>query len=188
MRQLLIFSALSLFGLTPAVSAQGYAGPGDPIVLVDSWYRTYLGRPAYADPGSADWVDALYQGTSPQSLLANLLGSEEYYTRSGGSMAGFIRNLYLQTLGRAPTPGEQEFWMRRSYTQDRKQIASEILTQNPGRGIVVTPPATVAVIPELHRAWVRDRERRWAREREREREHYHHSEHDYRRPYYPYRR
>jgi len=180
-----MLTALSLFGLAPAVSAQGYASYGSPETLVDTWYRTYLGRPAYVDPGSAGWVGQLYQGASPQDVLSTLLGSDEYFNRAGKSMAGFIRNLYVQILGRAPTPGEQDFWMRRSYTQDRKEIAYEILTQNPNSGIVVTPPATVTVIPELQRTWLREREREWARERER---HDRHHDHDYRRPYYPYRR
>jgi hypothetical protein len=187
MRQLLILPALWLLGLAPDVSAQTYDAP----TLVDSWYRTYLGRPSYVDGGGTGWVNLLLQGNTPQSVLSSILGGEEYLARSGGTMAGYIQSLYSQVLGRPPTPAEQEFWLRQSYTQDRKTIAYEILTQNPSSGIIVTPPRTVVFVPALHQAWLRAHEREWARERERhhvEHEIHERKEHDYRRPYYPYRK
>ena len=191
MRQLLILAPLWLFGLAPPVSAQTDSGYGDPAATVDAWYRTYLGRPAYDDPGSAGWVTQLYQGASPASVLSSILGSDEYFIRSGSSAAGFLQNLYRQIRGRLPTPSEQDFWLRRLYTQDRRAVAYEVLTQNPGSGIVVTPPPSVVVVPDRYREWLRGHEREWARERERhhgEHDQHHHVEHDYRRPYYAYRR
>jgi len=188
MRHLLILPALWLVGLPPAAPAQTYSD--DPAATVDAWYRTYLGRPAYDDPGSAGWVTQLYQGADPPSVLSGILGSDEYFNRSGNSMAGFIQNLYRQVRGRLPTASEQDFWLRRLYTQDRKGVAYEVLTQNPGSGTAVTPPSTVVVVPERYQTWLRGHEREWARERELhhwDRDH-HHGEHDYRRPYYPYRR
>lgn len=35
-------------------------------------------------------------------------GSEEYFVRAGGTEIGFVRQIYADLLGRAPSPGEEE--------------------------------------------------------------------------------
>jgi hypothetical protein len=184
MRYLVLLIAALFLSLEPsAAQAQTY---GDPNSLVDYWYRTYLGRTP--DPsGIVTWVNALNQGTPPDAVLASILGSDEYYQRAGSTPEGFISQLFNDLLHRSPRPGDLDFWVRRMYTEDRRAIAADILTQNPGVWVgsnaVVTPPAGVApnlvVTPGIevgrYRDW--DRDRRWDWDR-------HHDIHEYRRPYY----
>jgi hypothetical protein len=169
MRHLCIFTIVVLLAQSSPVSAQVVA---DPVTLVDSWYRMYLGRSALNDPGSAGWIYLLRRGTSPASVLAGILGSPEYFNRVGGTMPAFITAVYREVVGRPPTPGELRFWLRRAYTQSRRDIANEILAQNPGAGMVVTLPAAVAPPTGPSPGWPRDR---W-RHRD-----------DYRRPFFPFR-
>jgi hypothetical protein len=171
MRYLFLLTTAVLLGQSSAVSAQAY---GDPVAAVDSWYRAYLGRTSLNDPSSVGWVNLLRRGSSPQSVIAGILGSDEYFNRVGGTMPAFLQALSHEALGRPLSPSESNFWMQRAHTQTRQEIASEMLLQNPAGGIIVTPPAVV--VPG------RERERERAQERWRDQERY-----DYRRPYYPYR-
>ncbi len=182
MRRLILFSAVVLLCLAPsAVRAQGY---GDPSSLVNYWYQTYLGRPA--DAGITYWVNHLQQGDSPDSVLAGILASDEFYSRAGNTPQGYITLLYNDILKRQPNANELNYWVGRMYTEDRQGIADEILTQNPGTwvgagtvstpppvvqpGVVVTPPG---IIYAPHANWERDRHEDWDR---------HHDIHEYRRP------
>ncbi len=179
MRHFLYLSAAALLCLTASrVDAQVY---GDTTSLVDSWYRTYLGRPA--DPGMSGWVAQLNQGVPADRVLAGILGSDEYYMRSGSTPQGFITQLYSNILQRPPTPAELDYWVRRMYTTDRTTIADAILTQNPGVWVstpapaapppAVAPPVVVPGRPYYH--WDRDRHWDWDR---------HHDIHEYHRPGY----
>jgi hypothetical protein len=179
MRRLVLISATALFCLAPsAAPAQAY---GDPNSLVDYWYRTYLGRPA--DSGITYWVNHLAQGDSPDSVLAGLLASDEYYKRAGGTPQGFITLLHRDIIKRDPSPAEMDFWVRRMYTEDRQGVADDILTQNPGVWVGAGPPVAPTVTPGVivtpgiqynhYRDWDRDRRGDWDR---------HYDIHDYRRP------
>jgi hypothetical protein len=169
MRYLCIFTTAVLLTQSSPVSAQVV---GDPVALVDSWYRAYLGRTALNDPGSAGWIDLLRRGSPPASVLAGILGSPEYFNRVGGTMPAFINAIYRDVVGRQPTPGELRFWLRRAYTQSRRDIANEILAQNPGAGMFVSLPGVVAPPTGASPGWPRDCWR---------------SRHDYRRPFFPFR-
>jgi hypothetical protein len=181
MRRILFLAVAVLVSLTPAVAtAQTY---GNPSSLVDSWYRAYLGRPA--DSGMTYWVNQLQQGTPPDSVLAGILASDEYYNKGGGTPQGFVTALFNDVLKRPPSPADLNFWMSRMYTESRQDIADEVLTQNPGVwvGANVTvqpaaPPVTAApgVIVAPNWNWERDRRGDWD---------HHHEIHDYRRPVPP---
>jgi len=144
----------------------------DPVALVDFWYRAYLGRTALNDPGSAAWINLLRRGTPPTSVLAGILASREFFNRVGGTMPAFINAVYRDVVGRPPTPGELRFWQRRAFTQSRREIANEILAQNPGAGMFVTLPGVVGPPTVGSPGWSRNR---WA-----------HRD-DFRRPFFPYR-
>jgi hypothetical protein len=185
MRRNLIFAAAAVLFLAPAtVNAQAY---GDPSSLVDYWYRTYLGRPA--DSGLTFWVNHLQQGDPPDSVLAGILGSDEYYKRAGGTPDGFVGLLFRDIVKRQPSPSEMDFWVRRQYTEDRQSVADEILTQNPGVWVGASPPVGVPASPPVivnpgvivrpgieyyqNRDWDRDRRNNWD---------IHRDIHEYRRP------
>jgi hypothetical protein len=164
MKYICIFTIAVLLGQSSRVAAQAV---GDPVALVDSWYRMYLGRSALNDPASRGWINLLRRGGSPASVLAGILASEEYFIRVGGTMPAFIRAIYRQVVGRPPTPGEFTFWLRRANFQSRREIADDILAQNPGAGMAVTLPALVAPPAVGVPGWPRD--------------------FDYRRPSFPFR-
>jgi hypothetical protein len=184
MKYLLFLIAAGFAVAAPsAAQAQGY---GDPASLVDYWYRTYLGRAP--DPsGMATWVNALNQGQSADAVLSSILGNDEFYQRAGSTPEGFITLLFTDIVRQPPTPGDVDFWVRRLYTEDRHEVADELLTQHPGvwvgTGSVVAPPVppvtppAVVVAPGLERnryqEWERDRRRDWDRHRD---------IHEYRRP------
>ena len=169
MRYLCIFTTAVLLAQSSPVSAQVVS---DPVALVDSWYRAYLGRSALNDPGSAGWINLLSRGSPPASVLAGILASREYFIRVGGTMPAFINAVYRDVVGRPPTPGELRFWQRRAFTQSRQEIANEILAQSPGAGMFVTLPGVVAPPTGSFPGWSRNR---WARRD------------DFRRPVFPYR-
>jgi hypothetical protein len=170
MRYLCIFTTAVLLAQPSPASAQFV---GDPVALVDSWYRMYLGRSALNDPASAGWINLLRQGGSPASVLAGILGSPEYFNRVGGTMPAFVTAVYRDVVGRPPTPGELNFWLRRAFTQSPREIATEILAQNPGAGMITTLPGVVAPPTGVFPA-SRDR---WPRR----------EDFDFRRPVFPYR-
>jgi hypothetical protein len=80
------------------------------MVLTDSLYRQYLGRPA----GTAEQANGaafLATGTLPKNsvqdeLTAAIIGSAEFLQLAGGTMVGFEQRTYQTALGRAQTPGE----------------------------------------------------------------------------------
>jgi hypothetical protein len=157
----LILTAGVLLGLVPFANAQALAE--DPASLVENWYQVYLGRNASTDPGAILWENELRVG-------------------NGSTAQGYIEGLFRDVLGRQPTPAELDFWSRRMYTEDRRTIAYELLTQNPGAGVVVTPAAPPVVVrPDRDREHERhyDPRHRWDRGRD---------WHDYHRPHYPFRR
>lgn len=169
MRHLCVFATAVLLAQSSPVSAQALA---DPVALVDSWYRAYLGRSALNDPGSAGWIILLRRGSPPASVLAGVLGSHEYFYRVGGTMPAFISAIYRDVVGRPPTPGEFRFWQRRAFTQSRREIANEILAQSPGAGMFVTLPGVVSPPTGASPGWPRERWRR---------------RDDFRRPSFPFR-
>lgn len=188
MRRTFVLTATFLVLASYAPAQVSYEGYGNPMDLVEHWYETFLHRSATVDlPSSSAWADQLSQGASPNSVLAGIMSSAEYYAKGGNTPDGFIRNMYGDVVVRPPTPAELQYWMQRAYAQDitnpetRKDMAYDLLTQNPGSAqwSYSTPP----VAPT--QTWYnpdREHERERNREHDREREKY-----DYRRPHYPYR-
>jgi len=178
MRHFLVLSAALVFAGAPAqVGAQA---PRDNNALVASWYQTYLGRAP--DPGAAGWVTQLNQGVPADQILADILASDEFYGRAGSTPQGFVTLVYNDVVGRAPNPGELNYWAGRFYTTDRPAIVEGILGRYPG---VWVKPAAVAVPPPVPGVvvhppnWERDRHQDWA---------HFHDIHEYHRPAVPVHR
>jgi ELWxxDGT repeat protein len=76
--------------------------------LVNGYFQQYLKRPA--DPTSLNYfVGEMAAGTSTNTVISQLLMSDEYFARSGNN-AGFVWNLYNDLLGRDPAADEFAFW------------------------------------------------------------------------------
>ena len=129
MRPILLSLLTVLAGLVGPAGAQDPVQ--EPVRLVRSWYQRFLDR-RVEDAGLIGWAGHLQRGVPPEQVLSMILGSEEYYTRSGLTPQGFVRNLFTDITGRQPTPNELAFWLRRMQFQDRQQVAYEVLARHPG--------------------------------------------------------
>ncbi len=63
--------------------------------VVDDVYKTFLKRNPDKS-GQAFWAGKIRKGSNPDEVRAQVIGSNEYYTKSGGSPAGFAAALYQQ--------------------------------------------------------------------------------------------
>jgi len=136
---LLLLAALPL---TAQRAVSPYQDEAD--VIVADWYQRYVNRPP--DSGAPGWAAAvraaLARGEGTETVLAKILGSPEYYTLSGSTPAGLVQRLYLNVVGRAPTPHELRFWLGQLYHKDRPDVAYD----SPPR----TPPPPPPLREEVH--------------------------------------
>ncbi|MGH7222947.1 MAG: DUF4214 domain-containing protein [Gemmataceae bacterium] len=145
MRRLLAFTFASILLSASLAQAQSYyhpvEAPGDPTVLVHSWYKRYLRREA--DAGANGWIQALRTGHSPEDVLSTVLSSQEYFTAAGRSNPGYVRQLYLDLIGRAPSPAEINYWTGRLRYESRKDVAYHMLVRHPQNwsGMKAPPPS-----------------------------------------------
>jgi len=72
-------------------------------------YREVLGRTADAH-GIASWTQQILAGVPVDDVQRRFFASQEFVARSGGTDAGYVRNMYLSILGRAASPAEVTSW------------------------------------------------------------------------------
>lgn len=118
--------ALLVFSLAGGTAGAQQERPSE---LVRSWYQQYLGREP--DPGAQGWVNQLRGGTSPADVLASILGSDEFYRKAGSTPEGYIRALFQDVAGRAPTEAELRYWARQLWRIGRRAVALALLNQQP---------------------------------------------------------
>jgi hypothetical protein len=157
-----------------AVGQYPYGQPSQdrPTALVTDWYNRYLGRnPDYA---AAGWIDQLRRGKSPQEVLSAILGSDEYYTRAGGTPQAFVQRLFMDVVGRPPSPQEADSLMRKAWRGHRNDVAYQLLLRYPQgweggatayyppyqSGYNALPPSRYHYPYDYRRPWYRDRDYR----------------------------
>jgi len=74
-----------------------------------------IGMPTTAD--LATDMSALASGTSEETIIAGMLGSDQYYQNHGSTQTGLIRSVYQDLIGRAPTDAEVSSALA-TYTND----------------------------------------------------------------------
>src|SRR5262245_39238586 len=124
-----ILALLALALALPGAAQFSPSNVGNPQAVVQGWYQRFLRRPM--DPAAAGWVQALASGQDPNQLLAGILGSDEYFSNAGGTPAGFVRQLYMDLVGRQPSPAELRHWTARVFRESRTDIAYALLTRHP---------------------------------------------------------
>jgi hypothetical protein len=83
-------------------------------------------------------VQDLERGRPPETVLAEILATEEYWGRSGGDPNAYVRSLFLDIVGREPAQNEYDRWGGqltadgRVTFQSRLGVASAILAAVPG--------------------------------------------------------
>ena len=104
---------------------------------ITSFFETYL-RPTCAriasqecaapltNPSASQMSAAmtlLASGSTEESIIAGVIGSDVYYQRQGSTQAGFIRGVYQDLLGRAPSNAEMSAALNK-YSNDSNGHAS----------------------------------------------------------------
>src|SRR5581483_9977047 len=98
---------------------------------VTTWYQTYLDR----KPGNNEeqvWVTDLLSGQSEAAVLSSILGSDEFFNRTGGlgnngqpSNTTFVEGVYEVLLNRTASTNEAAFWANLIPTSSRTTVALE---------------------------------------------------------------
>ncbi|MGA7987595.1 MAG: hypothetical protein WCB51_04265 [Candidatus Dormiibacterota bacterium] len=68
-------------------------------------------------------MTALASGATEESIIASVVGSDAYYEKQGSTQAGFIRGVYQDLLGRAPSNAEMSAALS-TYSNDSTGHAS----------------------------------------------------------------
>jgi hypothetical protein len=96
--------------------------------MVGGWYQTYLGRsPVNAE--EQGWVAALLHGASEDTVLAGILGSEEFLRRaesltsSGTAEQRYVQFLYSLLLQRTGSAAEVNGWIPAITSASRAAVA-----------------------------------------------------------------
>jgi len=63
--------------------------------VVDDVYKTFLKRNPDSS-GQTFWAEKIRKGANPDEIRTQVIGSNEYYTKSGGSPEGFAAAIYQQ--------------------------------------------------------------------------------------------
>jgi len=97
--------------------------------LINSDYSKFLGR----TPSSAEVATWLGQfqvsGFTDESLIANIVSSDEYFNNHGGTNSGYVTALYSDLLGRSPDPTGFSILMNQLQAgASRASVALELLT------------------------------------------------------------
>jgi hypothetical protein len=129
MRRFLLVILLASVALVPPAFPQYPAPIPGPQGLVEEWYARFLNRPPDAFAGG--WIDALRQGQPPEAVLAQILGSPEYYAKGGGTPDGFLQTLYSDVVGRAPFPQELGYWLPRMSFMSPAEVAYHVISYFP---------------------------------------------------------
>jgi hypothetical protein len=105
---------------------------------VAALYARLLHRPADS-AGSNQLIGLLDQGQTSSAIAAQLLGSQEYFTLSGNSNAGFLARVYQDILGRpVDAPAAQAWNVQFAEGVSRQQVAHAILTSTEGNAGFLT--------------------------------------------------
>jgi hypothetical protein len=88
-----------------------------------------------ADPGGqAYWVSSLADGKSLRQFRAQLFGSNEYFTKAGGTNLLFLLSAYADVFGRTPDSGGQAYWLGKlDGGMERGRVARAFLASTEAR-------------------------------------------------------
>jgi hypothetical protein len=104
-------------------------GGNQAINTISRWFRRYLGRDLNAKEVRI-FGEMLAQGTTLPEIHVGILASTEYFDRAGNRPAAFVRNVFEDVVGRAPTRLEQATWttrLRNTHRNNRYQFARDFL-------------------------------------------------------------
>ncbi len=104
---------------------------------VDRTFVQFLRRKADAG-GRSYWVSSLRSGKALWRFRAQLLGSNEYFSKAGGTNAAFVTKAYNDVLGRTPDPSGLAYWTNKlDAGADRGSVALQFLSSTEARRNIV---------------------------------------------------
>ena len=105
--------------------------------LVETYYQDFLGRSAGASEQSF-WAQSMLAGTRDELVLSQILGSDEYFQKAGGTNQDWLNQLYQDLLNRAPDQAGEASWLNALGSgATRQQVASLIDFSNEREADVV---------------------------------------------------
>lgn len=101
--------------------------------VVDTIYQSTLDRAP--TPDARAWrISNLQSGAETSTdIMVSALSSEEFFTKAGGTNAGFVDRLYPRILGHAPSAADRTYWANRAASHGRSVVAREIYQSQASR-------------------------------------------------------
>lgn len=100
---------------------------------VDRVFLKYLRR--VADPGGRTyWINSIRNGKALWRFRAQLFGSNEYFSKAGGSNGAYVEQAYEDVLGRKPDPSGKTYWTNKlDNGADRGSVALQFINSPEAR-------------------------------------------------------
>jgi uncharacterized delta-60 repeat protein len=107
--------------------------------VVDQVYQEYLHRAPDRD-GLDYWTGFLAAGGTQETLVANVLGSDEFYNAvSGGNQSTFLNNLFFDLLHRPIEPAAEQYYSNLLASgASRTEVANDVLLSSESNSVVVS--------------------------------------------------
>ena len=104
---------------------------------VDRSFLDFLHRAS--DPsGRTYWIKSLRNGKSLLQFRAQLFGSNEYFTKAGGTNAAYMEKAYEDVLGRRPDTAGKTYWTNKlNNGANRGAVARQFLSSTEARRNIV---------------------------------------------------
>lgn len=114
--------------------------------VVDDVYRAFLQRAADSS-GRTYWAEQIRKGANPDQIRAQVIGSSEYYNKSGASAEGFAAALYQQVVRRPATTSE--------IASVKSQIGSGKSRQSIAAALLATRSGDTATVQSIYERYLR---------------------------------
>ncbi|WP_426570853.1 DUF4214 domain-containing protein [Aquihabitans sp. McL0605] len=114
--------------------------------VVDGIYQTFLQR-IPDKSGQTFWANKIRKGSNPDQIRAEVIGSSEYFTKSGSSPAGFAAALYQQVTRIAATQVQINSVV--------SQIAAGKARGTIATTLLATPAADTATVQGMYERYLR---------------------------------
>ncbi len=100
---------------------------------VDRTFVKYLRR--VPDPGGRTyWINGIRNGKALWRFRAQLFGSNEYFTKAGGTNSAYVQRAYADVLGRTPDRSGQAYWTGKlDKGADRGSVALQFINSPEAR-------------------------------------------------------
>lgn len=114
--------------------------------VVDSVFRTFLQRNPDKS-GQTFWAEQIRKGANPDQIRAQVIGSNEYWNKSGGSAEGFAAALHQQVT-RIPATSAQ-------IASIKSQLAAGKTRQSIAAGVLATRAGDTATVQSIYETYLR---------------------------------